>query len=348
MPTTPTRMPHPGARQRSPANGGIVIQLVVADVGGTHARFALAEVEEDKVVSLGTELVLRTAEHTSFHSAWEAFSRSVGHPLPSAAAIAVAAPVGDDVIRFTNNPWIIRPKLIANELGLRSHVVLNDFAAVAHAVAHAGVQHFLHVCGPWAPLPANGTICVIGPGTGFGVAHVQRDASGYRVNPTEGGHIGFAPADRLEDAILSRLRQRYRRVSLERVVSGPGLAEIYMTIARIEGRAVQQPGDAELWSLALAGEDSLALAALDRFCRALGTAAGDLALAQGAAAVVIAGGLGFRIRDHLLRPGFAERFRDKGRFQPIMERLPVKIIVHPEPGLFGAAAAFATSNAKVL
>ena len=318
-----------------------MIELVAVDIGGTHARFALAEVAAGKVVALGLETTLKTAEYASFQTAWEAFGEGLGQPLPKAAAIAVAGPVQGEIVQFTNNPWIIRPGQVNEKLGVERHILINDFAAVGHAVAQAEPEHFLHLAGPDRALPGEGTISVVGPGTGLGVAHVWRDAKGYRVQATEGGHIDFAPLDAIEDAILARLRDRFRRVSVERVVGGPGLAEIHATLARIEGRAVLETDDKALWALAMSGVDSLAAAALDRFCLALGSVAGDLALAQGASATVIAGGLGYRIRDHLVRSGFAERYTAKGRFAGMMAGLPVKLIVHPQPGLLGAAAAFA-------
>lgn len=316
-------------------------EVVAVDIGGTHARFALAEVTDGKVLHLGPETTLKTAEYASFQTAWEAFGESLGRALPTAAAIAVAGPVQGEIIRFTNNPWIIRPALMSEKLRVERYVLINDFAAVGHAVAQADPADFLHLCGPEIPLPGEGTISVVGPGTGLGVAHVWRDARGYRVTATEGGHIDFAPLDAIEDAILARLRDRYRRVSAERVVAGPGLADIYATLARLEGKAVLETDDKALWAQALAGEDSLAAAALDRFCLALGGVAGDLALAQGANSTVIAGGLGLRLQDHLVRSGFAERYTAKGRFAGMMAGLPVKLIVHPQPGLLGAAAAFA-------
>lgn len=315
--------------------------LVAVDIGGTHARFALAEVAAGKVLHLGPETTLKTAEHASFQTAWEAFGESLGQPLPKAAAIAVAGPVQGEIVQFTNNPWIIRPALVNEKLGVERHVLINDFAAVGHAVAQAESAHFLHLAGPEVALPGEGTISVVGPGTGLGVAHVWRDKHGYRVSATEGGHIDFAPLDAIEDAILARLRERYRRVSVERVVAGPGLAEIRATLARLEGKAVLETEDKALWALAMSGDESLAAAALDRFCLALGSVAGDLALAHGASATVIAGGLGYRIRDRLVRSGFAERYTAKGRFAGMMAGLPVKLIVHPQPGLLGAAAAFA-------
>jgi glucokinase len=293
------------------------------------------------VVSLGEAVTLKTAEHASLQTAWEDFGRQVGAPLPRAAAIAIACPVRGDVLKLTNNPWIIRPALVNEKLGVDRHVLINDFEAVGHAVAQAGDEHFIHLSGPDTALPESGTISIVGPGTGLGVAHIWRDGDSYHVQATEGGHIDFAPLDAIEDALLKALRQRYRRVSVERIVSGPGLPDIYATLAAIEGRAVHGMDDKTLWTLALDGKDSLATAAVDRFCMALGSVAGDIALAQGGGAVVIAGGLGLRIKDILVQSGFADRFRAKGRFEALMASLPVKLITHPQPGLFGAAAAFA-------
>lgn len=316
-------------------------KIVSADIGGTHARFALAEVANGRVVQLGATITLPTAEHASLQTAWEAFAIQCGHSMPRAIAIAIAAPVAGEVINLTNNPWIIRPAVIGEKLGVDRVVLVNDFEAVGHAVAQAGPDHFLNVCGPDLRLPDEGTISVIGPGTGLGVAHIWRGAGRYHVVATEGGHIDFAPLDGIEDAILARLRARYRRVSVERVVSGPGLVDIYETLAAIEDRPVRSMSDRALWTLGLSGADSLAAAAIDRFCLSLGSVAGDITLAQGGQAVVIAGGLGLRLRDVLVRSGFAERFKAKGRFEARMAGLSVKLITHPQPGLLGAAAAFA-------
>ncbi len=320
-------------------------KLVAVDIGGTHARFAIATIASDGAISLGEPATLHTKDHASFQTAWEDFAQQQGGTLPTAAAIAIAGPVGGEVIRFTNNPWIIRPALIPEKLRVVRYTLVNDFGAVGHAVARAGEADFVHLAGPDVALPAGGTISIVGPGTGLGVAHIWRDGAGaYRVQATEGGHIDFAPLDTIEDAILARLRQRYRRVSVERVVSGPGIIDIYEALAGMEGRAIQPCDDRTLWEKGTSGEDSLAAAAVDRFCLSLGSIAGDLALAQGASGVVIAGGLGLRIRDTLLQSGFAERFRAKGRFAELMAALPVKLITHPQPGLFGAAAAFAKEH----
>ncbi len=322
------------------------MQVVSVDIGGTHARFAIAEVADGRVVSLGEPTTLKVAEHASLQTAWEAYRDQQGGTLPGAAALSVASPITGDVIRLTNNPWVIRPSLIPERLGADTYTIVNDFAAVGHAVAQLPAADFEHLCGPDTPLPAQGVTTVCGPGTGLGVAQVFKQDGSYWVLPTEGGHMDYAPLDGIEDAILKRLRKTYTRVSAERIVAGPGIVAIYETLAELEGRAVRHMDDKAIWTEALDGSDSLALAALDRFCLALGAVAGDLALAHGAHGVVIAGGLGLRIRDKLLRSGFDQRFVAKGRFQQMMAKLPVKLITHPQPGLFGAAAAFAQEHAR--
>jgi glucokinase len=324
------------------------MNLVTADIGGTHARFALAEVAGGRVVSLGEAVTLPTAQFASLQTAWEEFGRQAG-PLPRAAAIAIAAAIEGDAIKLTNNPWVIRPSTIGAALGLDRQVLVNDFEAVGHAVAQVEDDHLVCLCGPKKPLPDQGVISIVGPGTGLGVSYVLRSpalgAGGYHVQATEGGHADFASVDRIEDAILDRIRQRHRRVSSERIVAGPAIVDIYEALAALEGRSVPTRTDKEIWALGLAREDSLAVAAVERFCLSLGSVAGDVALVQGAEGVVIAGGLGLRIKETLLASGFGQRFRAKGRFEPMMSKMPVKLLVHPQPGLFGAAAAFAQATA---
>ncbi|MEM7780016.1 MAG: glucokinase [Pseudomonadota bacterium] len=318
--------------------------LVAVDIGGTHARFAIAEIAQDGGITLDDPVTLHTSDHASFQTAWEDYRERKGGSLPNRLAMAVAAAIKPDLIRFTNNPWIIRPPLIEEKLGASQNIVINDFAAVAHAAARAETDQFLPLAGPDEDLPQEGTISVLGPGTGLGVAYFSHLEGGrYRVQATEGGHGDFAPLDSIEDAILARLRQRHTRVSNERVVSGPAINDIYHALAAMEGRAVHDLTDIEIWTAGMEGTDSLASAAVDRFCLALGSVAGDIALVQGASGVVIAGGLGYRLRETLAQSGFAERFCAKGRFAGLMATIPVKLITHPQPGLLGAAAAFAQS-----
>jgi glucokinase len=319
-------------------------RIVAADIGGTHARFAIAEVADGKVVSLSEPTRMACADHASFQTAWEAYGETLDEPLPRAASIALAAPITGDLIKLSNNPWVVRPALVNRKLGLDTHLLLNDFAAVAHAVDAVGPEHLAHVTGPEAALPDDGIVSIIGPGTGLGVAMLARIGARGHVFATEGGHSDFAPLDRIEDRLLERLRGEHTRVSVERVVAGPGIRPILETIAEIEGRPMPQGDDKALWTMALAGENSLAEAALDRFCQCLGAVAGDVALTHGPGPVVLAGGLGLRLAEILPQSGFAERFAAKGRYRKLMEQQTVSIITHPEPGLFGAAAAFAKEH----
>ena len=320
--------------------------IAVADVGGTHARFAHATIGDGRVTRLGEPVTLKTADYASFQTACEGFASISGQPLPDEMSMAFAGPVGADVLKLTNNPWVIRPAMMNSKLGIKRHLIINDFEAVAHAVAAFDATHLRHLCGPPKGLPEEGVVTILGPGTGLGVAQLVRSKTGYQVLATEGGHIDFAPLDSLEDKILAHLRKSFRRVSVERLISGRGLVNIMEALAAIEGRSVPARDEKDLWAAAIEGSDSLAAAALDHFCLTLGAVAGDLALAQGAqgvGAVVIGGGLGFRLADHLPKSGFRNRFVAKGRFETLMEKTPVKLITHPQPGLFGAAAAFARS-----
>ncbi|KIG13983.1 Glucokinase [Enhygromyxa salina] len=317
------------------------MEIVTADIGGTHARFAIATVESGRVVALSEPVNMATSEHASLQIAWQAFGAGLARPLPRAAAIAIAAPVRGDVIKLTNNPWIVRPALIPDKLGVDTHILINDFEAIAHAVGAVDPANFSRVAGPDIPLPDAGVISIIGPGTGLGVAALLRTPRAAHVIATEGGHSDFAPLDSIDDRILAHLRAKHTRVSVERVVAGPGLRAIWEVLAAMEGRDVPHGDDKALWTRALTGADSIAAAALDRFCLALGSVAGDIALTHGPGAVVLAGGLGQRLAKHLPNSGFAQRFVSKGRYRSLMEAVPVKLIKHPEPGLFGAAVAYA-------
>jgi glucokinase len=310
-------------------------EIVAIDVGGTHARFALATLGADCTIALGEPITLHTDDFATPEDAWREFARRSPGPEPRAAAIAIAGPVLGDTVHMTNSPWVLRIAAFKRELGLEAVTVLNDFGAVAHAVARVPEDQLVPIAGPDVPLPEFGTVSVIGPGTGLGVAHFHRYPGGYHVQASEGGHIGFAPQDEFDDRLLASLRAIYGRVATERINAGPGIAVIY---AALGGRALSH--DRAIWERGLAGEDELAVQAIDRFCASLGCVVGDYALAHGASAVVLAGGLGLRLREILPRSSFAERFCAKPRYESMMAGITVKLIAHPQPGLYGAAAAF--------
>jgi glucokinase len=320
-----------------------VTELVALDVGGTHARFARATVSNGWI-SLGDPVTLNTSNYASLQTAWEEFERISAGPIPRAASIAIAAPIVGETIRMTNNSWIFRTDAVGEQLGLEAVTLINDFGAVAHAVARTPAHELVHIAGPDIPLPARGTVSVIGPGTGLGVAHFHRQTGGYHVQSTEGGHIDFAPLDAIDDWMMTKLRKKHLRVSTERVHSGPGILEIYHALAAVEKRPPDTVDDKTVWQHGISREDSLAAAAVDRFCASLGSLCGDYALAHGAGGVVLAGSISLRLRELLPKSAFGERFRFKGRYTEMMAGIPIKMIVHPQPGLYGAAAAFAAAH----
>ncbi|NHN89685.1 glucokinase [Acetobacter conturbans] len=317
-------------------------EVVVADIGGTHARFAIATVENGHVISVAPPHIVNVAAHDTLASAWNNFREHLGRPsLPKHAALAVACPVHDDVLVMANNPWtIVRAELPA-QLGVEDTLLLNDFEAVAYAVAHLDINHQPYLSGPDRPLPEEGTILTIGPGTGLGTAIIIRRQNETWVSGAEGGHIGFSPCDEFEDRLMARLRTLHGRVSAERVICGPGIIPICAQLAEDCGEANRILSDKQLWTLALEGHDRIATQGMARFCQALGSFAGDMALAHGATGIVIAGGLGKRLMDILPASDFGHRFVAKGRFETVMRKIPVRMIQHPEPGLFGAACALA-------
>lgn len=315
------------------------MEIVAGDIGGTNARFARAVLEPGKRPRLETVRTYRTSAFPDLASAWRRFLADEGNSPISAASIAVAAPMDGGLIRFTNSPWVIEPAKLADQLNLDRVHFLNDFGAMAHAVAWLDPGAFTHLAGP-AALPEEGVTTIIGPGTGLGVAILLRRGGRYEVIETEGGHLDFAPLDPIEQQILDRLRNRFVRVSTERLVSGPGLGNLYEALAAVEAQPMLPRDDAALWAAAIEGNDRLARAALDRLVLCFGAVAGDLALAQGANQLVIVGGLANRISDWLGSAPFHERFCAKGRYAQRMARFPIWLVQYDQPGLLGAAAAF--------
>jgi glucokinase len=291
---------------------------------------------------LGAVRHYRTADHEGLQSAWRAFARDEGGALPSGAAIGVAAPIEGQVLRFMNSPWRIETRGLAEKLGLEQMLLLNDFGAIAHAVSALEEDELAPIAGPEGPLPAEGVITVLGPGTGLGVAILVRRDGRTEVIETEGSHIGFAPLNEEEQRIAEDLRGAYGRASIERLVSGPGLYDLYRSLG---GQDFEVGDAAGLWAAALEGRDPVAGQALEHLVKAFGSAAGDLALAHGAMGVAISSALSRRMADHLRSPLFAGRFIAKGRYRARMQKVKVRLVTHEEPGLLGAAVAFERSLA---
>jgi len=316
------------------------MKIVAADIGGTHARFAIADLAPGARPALSEIRKYRVRELDGLSAAWAAFARDSGGALPRAAAIAVAAPIEGEILTFMNSEWRIPRFDLADELGLDRITLLNDYGAVAHTVSVMAPDAFVALAGP-GDLPAEGITSVIGPGTGLGVAILDRRAAknggAVSVIETEAAHIGFCPLDPEEEELSDALTARYGRASVERVVSGPGLIDIYHFLG---GEAWDPAKAGALWDAAIGGADPLAGKALAILVRCFGAAAGDIALAHGAMGVAITGALANRIAHLLGSPAFEARFTAKGRYRARMLRTPVRLLTHAEPGLLGAAIAF--------
>lgn len=321
---------------------------LIADIGGTNARFALTDAN-DPTYPLLAQQVLSCAEFGSLQHAAQTYLTKVG-VRPARASIAVACPVHGDAVRLTNRAWSFRQSELRSHLGLETLKVLNDFGAVAHAVPALSPadRHTLHG-DPSAPLA--GPVSVMGPGTGLGVGLLVGSAKrGWQVVETEGGHVSFAPIGD-EEALINRwLTARFGRTSTERLLCGIGLAHIDAVLAlgdeapRLDalGATVRDP--AEIVAAALSGMDVHSRRALARFCAVLGSVAGDIALIHGARTVMIAGGIVPRFIPFLETSAFRERFLAKGRFAMHLEGVSIHVITHPQPGLLGAAVALGESD----
>lgn len=303
--------------------------VVAVDVGGTNARFAVATASAGKVELAATE-ILPSDDFASFEEAWRAFAARHDAPLPKAAAVAVAGPVRGGRAAMTNHHWRIEAPALCAKLGLDRLTLLNDLEAAAYAVSAAGPADLL----PVKPGSGVGTVSVIGLGTGLGGAVLIDDAGRAIVRATECGHIGFSPASAHEHKLFERIQGKFGRVSAERVVSGSSLALHYQVAG---GNA--DLDEVALWQSALRGEDPLAAEALDHFCAAFGSVAGDIALAQGAQRVVLTGGLAARLGPRLGDSAFAKRFVDKNRMRPVLDAVGVDLLMIDNPGLVGAALA---------
>lgn len=315
--------------------------LLVGDIGGTNARFALARLVDGRPV-LEHHDSFPAADYPTFLEAVRAFID--GCPVvPSGGVIGVAGPVTAGEVDLTNSPWRVSEAELAN-LGLDPIRLINDFEAQAWG-APAVPEHLLaSLGGPSEGDPA-AAIAVLGPGTGFGIAALARDGRGNEMAlPGEGGHAAFAPDDAVEDEVLRILRPRYGRVSIERLICGPGLLNLHRALAEIAGRQSHIDDPAEITAAALADPDSPCGATLTRFCAILGSVAGDIALIMGArGGVYIAGGIAPRILPFLEASPFRERFEKKGRYRPYMEAIPTRVILHEHPALLGSArVAFST------
>jgi glucokinase len=310
-------------------------RILVGDVGGTHARFAVVEPS-----GAGPWRILHRLDlaepFATFKDALRSYLERAGvTPLPPLAAIAVAGPVTAGTARFTNRGWDISETAL-REVGFERALLINDFAALALAVDLLDEKH-LHTIGPQLKGLEGGTITILGAGTGFGVSCLARYGDLAVPMATEGGHMSFAPSNADELAALQLMWKQVGRVSIEHILSGEGLEHLYRTLEQLAGRATPELTAAEISAAALRNEAGPS-AALTMFCSVFGAVAGDLALAHGArGGVYIAGGIAEKIEDFLIQSPFRHRFEDKGRLTAYVAAIPTKLIVNPDIALLGAA-----------
>lgn len=248
-------------------------------------------------------------------------------------------PVVDQQIRFTNNPWTLSVADLQTAFGVGPVELLNDFAAIAFSVPFLASDETLPIGLP-DPQPLDAehyTVGVIGPGTGLGAVGLRKFGEHYIPIAGEAAHGGFAPETQVQIDVLTHLRERFDRVSSERLVSGPGIENLYWALSRIHGEKRPNLSAAEIFAASLDG-DPRAGEAVETFFEILGQVAGDLALALGANdGIFIAGGVAQRYPEKLANSRFRSGFERKGRHRSLMERIPTQLITHEHPGLLGAA-----------
>jgi len=307
--------------------------IVLADVGGTNVRFAIA-----RNGTPGPIAHLSVADYPQFGDALAAFlERQATRVSVGRAILGVAGFVENDHCALTNNPWVVSAKELRARFGL-SHVrIVNDFEAIAWSLPHLAAADLCAIGGQ-APKPGAPKV-VLGPGTGLGVAAYLHGKDGDVVIGGEGGHASLASSSPREDAIVARLRSQYGHVSAERALSGDGLTNLYHAIAALDCVSVPERNAAEITEAAIEGRCATSRAAVDSFCSFLGSVAGNLALSFGAqGGIYIAGGIVSHIRDYLLKSEFRSRFEAKGRLRRYLQTVPVYLILHADPAFLGLQA----------
>lgn len=328
--------------ERASAEHASAERVLLADIGGTNARFALADTSLETPLIVDSVGEFAVADFPSLADAAQHYLDKTG-ATAQYGVFAVAGRVDGDEARITNHPWVISLSRTRAALGFDDIKLVNDFAAQAMAVSLLTPADVVPIGGArWSPAPAaaavNKTYAVIGPGTGLGVGGlIVREGRRYPLE-TEGGHVSFPPGTPEEIEILEKLSAQFGRVSNERLICGPGLVNLHRALSEIAGEDPGPMQPADVTARAAAG-DPRCMRTLDVFCAVFGAIAGDLVLCAGAwDGVFLTGGLVPKLLSSLQHSGFRQRFEHKGRFSPAMSRVPTLAVVHPRPGLLGAAA----------
>lgn len=311
--------------------------LIIGDIGGTNARFALAS---RIAPGFSEEMTLQCADFETAHEAIEHFIAARNAPPPAILCLAAAGPVVAQSVRFTNNHWHLAAADLAGHFSGSKVRLLNDFEAIAHSIPSLGAADLLAIGLPEpGPLPSGEfTVGIVGPGTGLGAIGLKMFDGNIMPVPGEAGHIGFAPVTQRQLDVLGHLRERYDRVSSERLVCGSGLVNIHWALGRVHGTDWPQRSAAEIFAAAQHNQDGRAAEAVQLFLEILGQVAGDYALAVAAYdGIFIGGGILPRYPELLANSSFRAGFENKGRYRSTMEKIPTQLILHNNPGLLGAA-----------
>lgn len=332
-------MADPAAARLQPPALACGQRFVVADVGGTNARVALACANAAGQVELLDYRRYPCASHpslTAILADFVAAHAATDRAALARMAIASAGVVVDGEVINSNLPWRINLQDLHEALDLRELHVINDFAAAAHGVQRLAAADS-RLLTPGVDGVEAGPQLVVGPGTGLGAAVCIPHPHGTLVLPTEAGMTAFAPGNAREIEILRWTMQRSRHVATEQLLSGPGLANLHAALCAIDGRASALHAPAEISQAARTG-DALALEAVEIFCALLGSVIGDLAVISGARAVHVAGGIVPQLLDFLPRSAFRARMVDKGAMRTVLERVPVHLVENEKLGALGAAS----------
>src|SRR5713226_8025820 len=315
--------------------GTIGTTWLVGDVGATNARFGL--VSPDGAVLHSSNFAC--ADFAEIGDALDAYLAMGGDlPMPRLGALAIAALITGDQIRMTNHPWNFSVAVLRDRLGLERLVAINDFTAVALALPRLTAGDRMAV-GGGAPV-AGRPIGVLGPGSGLGVSGLIPAGSGWVPLAGEGGHVTMAAANERESAVLELMRRGFDHVSAERCLSGPGLVNLYNSLAALDRVPAAAYTAAQITDPEIGARDLLCHEATAMFCAMLGTIAGDLALTLGArGGVYISGGIVPRLGARFVESGFRERFEAKGRLRPYLAAIPTYVVTHKLPAFLGCATA---------
>lgn len=317
---------------------------LIGDIGGTNARLALVDLKSGQITD---PVIYSAVENSSLEDCIKQFKAQCNHTF-SSACIAIACPITSDHVKMTNNPWEFSIKEMKANLGLKTLSVINDFTAMSMSVPVLSSESIVKLGGGKADLSK--PIAVYGAGTGLGVGHLLHINNKWLPLPGEGGHMDMAPANADEDVILTSLRAHMGHVSYERVLSGAGLVNIYNVISSRNNRAKAGMAPADVTQGALANPaDQDCLESLNVFCRILGSFGGNLALNLGTfGGVYIAGGVVTHFIEFLQNSDFYQSFISKGRFERMLEQIPVYVITDKLAGLKGAGAVIRQELGAVL